>query len=93
MAQQLFTDEQWADYATLFGRNLQRLRNQKGISQERIAHDAGMSRSQYQRLESGANRDGQPSNPGLRNLISLAEVLDVTLDDLAPRTWPDTRAI
>ncbi|AKV55774.1 XRE family transcriptional regulator [Bifidobacterium actinocoloniiforme DSM 22766] len=84
MPRQLFTDEEWAAYALDFGRNLRRLRAERGLSQEELAAAAGLSRSQCQRLESGANRSGQPSNPSLRNLLSLAEALSIDLDTLIP---------
>lgn len=32
------------------------------------------------------------SNPTLKSLIAIAEVLDCTLDEIIPTDWPDLRA-
>lgn len=33
-----------------------------------------------------------PTNPSLRNIMAIAQVLGVTLDRLVPQPWPDLRA-
>ena len=35
---------------------------------------------------------GTPANPGLHNIMAIAQVLDVTLEQLLPQPWPDLRA-
>ena len=63
-----------------FGENLQQLRKAKGLSTREFAYEADISHSTVGRLETGL------SNPTLTTLIKLAEVLDVDLNQLAPRT-------
>ena len=46
------------DLRDVFAYNLRRLRHKKGLSQERLAHDAGINRSYMSRLERGANYVG-----------------------------------
>lgn len=41
------------DLRDIFAANLRRLRNAKGISQDELAYDAGVSRSYLSRLEKG----------------------------------------
>jgi transcriptional regulator with XRE-family HTH domain len=48
-----------------------RLRHAKGISQEDLAHEAGINRSYMSKLEKGA------SYPGLEIIAKLAAVLEV----------------
>jgi transcriptional regulator with XRE-family HTH domain len=35
---------------------------------------------------------GTPANPSLRNIMAIAQVLGLSLDELVPRDWPDLRA-
>lgn len=63
-----------------FKDNLNRIRKEKGFSQERLAEEIGVSRQAVSRWETG---DAQPE---LSKLIVLAEVLQVSLDDLCGRT-------
>ncbi|RSX51387.1 XRE family transcriptional regulator [Bifidobacterium goeldii] len=83
------TATDWAKYSQELGFTLRRLRGARGFSQERVASDAGMSKVQYQRLE---GLGGAPSNPTIKTLIAVAEVLDVSIGDLVPQPWPDLRA-
>jgi transcriptional regulator with XRE-family HTH domain len=50
---------------------LRRLRHAKGISQEGLAHEAGINRSYMSKLEKGA------TYPGLKIIAKLATVLEV----------------
>ena len=68
---------------------LQKLRLERGLSQERLAHMAGISAYTYQKFEKGESKPGTPMNPRLFTLLSLAEVLDVSLEELIPAEWPD----
>jgi transcriptional regulator with XRE-family HTH domain len=58
------------DLREAFAANLRRLRHAKGISQEDLAHEAGVNRSYMSRLEKGA------SYPGLEIIAKLATVLE-----------------
>jgi len=82
-------DEVWADYARAIGVALNRARHDAGLSQERLAHMAGLTRYHYQQLEKGESRPGRAANPGVRHLIALAQALDVALMDLLPTPMPD----
>ncbi len=86
-------DEQaWALYAEEVGLRLARARQTLGLSQERVAHRAGLTGHTLQKLEKGETRPGVPLNPKLRTLIALAQVLQVELSDLLPPTPPDLTA-
>ena len=77
------------EFSRAMGVALQRLRRDKGISQERLAHMAGISAYTYQKFEKGESKPGTPMNPRLFTLLALAEALDVTLADIVPTNWPD----
>lgn len=81
-----------ADFARQLGVNLQRLRQERGISQERLAHMAGISSYTYQKFEKGESKPGTPMNPRLFTLIAIAQVLDVELESLLPDKRPDLTA-
>lgn len=80
----------WTAYVGRLGVALARARAERGLSQERVAHAAGLSTFTYRKLEKGESNPGTPANPRLRTLVSLAEVLEVPLTTLLP---PDTRGI
>lgn len=82
------TDRSKAEFSREMGLALQRLRLARGLSQERVAHLAGISSYTYQKFEKGESKPGTPMNPRLFTLIALAEVLDVALTDLVPDDWP-----
>ncbi len=83
---------EWDRYAVELGHSLKRHRSARGLSQEQLAYEAGLSRYSYQKFEKGESMPGSPANPSLRNVMALAQVLGVTLDDLLPSPWPDLRA-
>jgi len=56
---------------------LKRLREERGITQEQLAFDAGITASALSRIERGLN------NPGWMTVKRLAQALDVTLVRLA----------
>jgi transcriptional regulator with XRE-family HTH domain len=64
-----------------------RLRIERGISQERLAHVTGLSVSTLRRLE----RD--QDNPPLRYLVNIAIALDVPLDALIEDEWREWAAL
>lgn len=84
-------DPEWALFAKELGVRLQRLRVRNHLSQQRVADAAGMSRYTYQKFEKGESKPGAPANPTLHNLMALAEVFEVSLDELAPMPWPNLR--
>lgn len=59
-----------------FGKNLQKLREAKGLSTRQFAYEAEISHSSVGRLEGGL------SNPTLTTLTKIAEALDVDLNKL-----------
>jgi len=79
----------WETAAREIGLNLLRAREAKGLSQERVAHMAGISAYTYQKFEKGTSRPGTPLNPRLKTLIALSQVLDVPVVDLLPNSLPD----
>jgi transcriptional regulator with XRE-family HTH domain len=64
------------DVIALLGRNVRRLRAEKGLSQEALALDAGMKRSYLSDLERGTR------NPSVKALGRLAAALGVRPDEL-----------
>lgn len=76
------TDADWWEFARTLGVKLQRARLAKGMSQEAVAHAAGISTFTYQKFEKGESKPGTPMNPRLRTLLALAETLDVRVGEL-----------
>lgn len=76
------TDDDWWGYARALGFRLQRARLAKGLSQEAVAHAAGISTFTYQKFEKGESKPGTPMNPRLRTLFALAEALEVEVGEL-----------
>jgi len=58
-------------------KNLKKLRNKKGWSQERLAREAGISYQTLIKIERGYVK-----NPKLEPLLKLTKALSVSLDDL-----------
>lgn len=81
--------EAWTEYTRELGFNLHRARILKDISQERLAHKAGISANTYQRYEKGQSRPGTPMNPHLATIIALCQALDVRLTEILPLEAPD----
>jgi transcriptional regulator with XRE-family HTH domain len=77
-------EEAWFDYTRELGVNLHRARIEKDISQERLAHSAGISANTYQRYEKGQSRPGTPMNPHLSTIIALCQALGVRLTEILP---------
>jgi len=74
----------WNEFARELGRRLRRARAERGLSQEHVAHAAGLATFTYRKLEKGESNPGTSANPRLRTLVVLAEVLDLSLDQLLP---------
>ena len=64
--------------------NLQRLRKEKGLSQEDVAQKLFVSRQSVSKWENGA------AEPGVKDLAALADMFGVTLDELVGRTEPES---
>ncbi len=79
----------WEGFARELGVNLQRARQTRGLSQERVAHAAGIAAYTYQKFEKGESKPGTPMNPRLTTLIALSQVLEVDLQQLLPDRLPD----
>lgn len=89
MANQESSSPQWDTFAAEMGMRLARARASTGLSQERIAHAAGISTYTYQKFEKGESKPGTPMNPRLSTLLALSKALDLPLDELIPEPWPD----
>ncbi|HXV68973.1 MAG TPA: helix-turn-helix transcriptional regulator [Nitrospira sp.] len=59
-----------------FGKQLQRLRTGRGLTQEELAVNAGLARVYLNKLESGQH------DPSLSTLVRLAKVLKVSVTEL-----------
>ena len=79
----------WDEYARELGLKLLTARTERRLSQERLAHLAGISSYTYQKFEKGESRPGAPMNPRLTTLISLCQVLDLKIEELLPAVAPD----
>ncbi len=88
----LRADYGWSDYGIELGRNLQRARAARGLSQERVAQLSGISANTYQRYEQGQSRPGEPMNPQMVTLLWLGHVLDVPIGELLPAFEPEIPA-
>ena len=85
-------DAAWSAYARELCVELSRRRHAAGLSQERLAHAAVITRFHYQQLEKGESKPGTPANPNLRTIFALAQVLGVPLETLLPPDVPDVTA-
>ena len=74
----------WESYARELGVSLQRHRLDAGFTQEDLAHKAGMTRTHYQQIERGWWKKDAPSNPSIRVLVRIAQVLDLEPGELLP---------
>ncbi|GAA2073823.1 helix-turn-helix transcriptional regulator [Microbacterium hatanonis] len=86
---QVYSDESWSAFAVGFGLTLQRLRVERGLSQDEMAVLSGVSRNTYQKYEKGRGGPDASANPTLRVLLALAQVLQVGIEDLLPPERPD----
>lgn len=58
-------------------KNLRKLRELKGLSQEKLARLASVSNNTIIKIEVGKNK-----NPTLETLKKIAKVLEISIDDL-----------
>ena len=59
-----------------FGQNVRKLREAKGLTQEKLAERADLDRTYLSDIERGAR------NPGVKNVARLARALGTTVSDL-----------
>jgi HTH-type transcriptional regulator/antitoxin HipB len=64
------------DHLDVFTANLRRTREEHGLSQEAVGDRAGMTQSQYARIERG------DVDPTLKTLKRLATALDLAVSEL-----------
>ena len=79
--------------AQRLGSLLQSHRADLGITQEKVALAADLSRQHYQQMEYGysdrATRN--PSNPKLRSLMSVVAILEIPREEVLKALWPDEK--
>lgn len=61
---------------TTFGQNVARLRDLRGISQDKLAEKADLDRTYISGIERGVR------NPGVKTVVRLAKALNVTVSEL-----------
>ena len=54
------------------------------MTQEDLAHRAGLTRTHYQQIEKGEWKPGQPANPSIKIVAHLAQALGLQVGDLTP---------
>jgi transcriptional regulator with XRE-family HTH domain len=64
----------------IVSKNLKKLRQQAGLSQDQMARKAGMPYSTYLKIEYGT-----VPNPSIQKVFNIAEALGVSLDELVGR--------
>ena len=61
---------------TTFGRNVARIRDSRGFSQDKLAEKADLDRTYISGIERGVR------NPGIKTVIRIARALNVSVGDL-----------
>jgi transcriptional regulator with XRE-family HTH domain len=61
---------------TAFGRNVARLRDERGLSQDKLAEKADLDRTYISGIERGVR------NPGIKIVLRIAKALNVSLTEL-----------
>jgi transcriptional regulator with XRE-family HTH domain len=64
------------DPLDIFGANLRRIRRERGLSQERLAHNADLNMTHVAKIERGERE------PGVRTVSKLAKSLEVSAAEL-----------
>lgn len=73
-----------SDIAKIVGDRIRILRTEKGLSQEELAHRAGVSTSHIGKLERGEK------NPSLSSIEKITNALGITLEDLFKYIQPSS---
>ncbi|MFO6451626.1 MULTISPECIES: helix-turn-helix transcriptional regulator [unclassified Aeromicrobium] len=74
-----------AEVASSFAQWLRRRREQAGMTQEELAHRAGLSRNQVQNLENNRNNNAtgrSSADPSLDTILALEAAFGLELGDL-----------
>lgn len=69
-------DTEKKNFIIKFGKNLQRIRVQKKLTQAQLAADSNVEVSQISRVERGV------LNTSLGNIYSISKALDIPIDEL-----------
>lgn len=69
----------------VLSKNIKKLREQVGLSQDQMARKAGIPYSTYLKIENGVT-----PNPSIQAVFNIAEALDISLDKLVGRTPPSS---
>ena len=75
-------DINMASYSGKLAQRFRILRERTGLSQEVVAHRAGLSTYTYQKFEKGESSPGNPMNPRLNTLLALCDVFGITVAEL-----------
>ena len=59
-----------------FGRNVARIRSERGFSQDKLAEKADLDRTFVSGIERGVR------NPGIKTVLRIAKALNASLDEL-----------
>lgn len=70
------------DYSMRLAYRLRDLRRERGLSQEAVAHRAGIALYTYQKFEKGESKPGTPMNPTYHTLLALAWVYGLSVTEL-----------
>lgn len=62
------------------GKNIKKLRKQKGLSQDKLAKLADVTHTTLVKIESGANE-----NPTIKTISKIANTLGISIDELVGR--------
>ncbi len=65
----------------VLSKNIKKLREHAGLSQDQMARKAGIPYSTYLKIENGVT-----PNPSIQTVLSIAEALGISLDKLVGRT-------
>ncbi|MFC6318443.1 helix-turn-helix domain-containing protein [Corynebacterium gerontici] len=84
---------QWSSYGYVFGQRLLRLRTMRGLSQDRLAELAHVSRNQISNLERNDNNGKSPADPSLSTVYRLARALHVPPAVLLPNAGGQVQEI
>jgi len=64
----------------IISKNIKKLRDKTGLSQDQTARKANMPLSTYLKVENGVT-----PNPSIQTLLNIAEALEISLDELVSR--------
>lgn len=87
------TQKEPSEFSRALANRLRNLREESGLSQESVAHQAGISAYIYQKFEKGESKPGTPMNPRLFTLLSLAEVFGIDVRELLTIDEAEQRSI